>query len=164
MLGAFQYYIYTRYNRAEISALMELQRKFQRESQYGIAEGGSTPEPFHEDEVAIVSGVLKTYEKSVKDAMIPLGRVYCLPMDTKLDVNTMADIMAAGYSRVLVYEGETQNIRGYLQVKRLIILSPDDERSIRSIYLRQPQVVSPDASLLDLLNKFQVCGGGKVVL
>ena len=29
----------------------------------------------------------------------------------------MADIMAAGYSRVLVYEGEdTRNIRGYLQV------------------------------------------------
>lgn len=34
----------------------------------------------------------------------------------------MADIMAAGYSRILVYEGEdTRNIRGYLQVRRTAV-------------------------------------------
>ena len=44
-------------------------------------------------------------------------QVFCLGMHEKLSGNTMADIMAAGYSRVLVYEGEdTRNIRGYLQV------------------------------------------------
>ncbi len=133
---------------------MEVQWTVQKDKE---SEGDSTmAAPLHEDEVAIVSGVLQTYEKSVKDAMIPLDRVYCLSRDTKLDKHTMADIMAAGYSRVLVYEGETENIRGYLQVKRLIILSPDDERVIRSIYLRLPQVVSPNDSLLDLLNIFQV--------
>lgn len=45
-------------------------------------------------------------------------QVFCLSRDEKLDANTMADIMAAGYSRVLVYEGaDTRNIRGYLQVR-----------------------------------------------
>ncbi len=133
---------------------MEVQRTVQNNKG---SEGDLTmAAPLHEDEVAIVSGVLQTYEKSVKDAMIPLDRVYCLSIDTKLDINIMADIMAAGYSRVLVYEGETENIRGYIQVKRLIILNPDDERVIRSVYLRLPQVVSPNESLLNLLNIFQV--------
>ncbi len=154
-MSIIMYVHHIRYNRAEISALMELQRGIQQDVKECSADELST-DPLHEDEVAIVSGVLQTYEKSVKDAMIPLDRVYCLSMDTKLDKNTMADIMAAGYSRVPVYDGETENIRGYLQVKRLIILSPDDERVIRSIYLRLPQVVSPNDSLLDLLNVFQV--------
>ncbi len=145
---------YKKYSRAEISALMEVQRSVQKNTENAHDEAEYAP--LHEDEVAIVSGVLQTYKKSVKDAMIPLDRVYCLPIDTKLDKNTMADIMAAGYSRVLVYEGETENIRGYFQVKRLIVLNPDDERVIRSLYLRQPQVVSPEESLLELLNIFQM--------
>lgn len=45
------------------------------------------------------------------------GQVFCLGNHEKLDANTMADIIAAGYSRVLVYDGQdTRNIRGYLQV------------------------------------------------
>lgn len=44
-------------------------------------------------------------------------QVFCLGVDEKLSGNTMADIMASGYSRVLIYEGpDTRNIRGYLQV------------------------------------------------
>ena len=45
-------------------------------------------------------------------------KVYCLSIDAKLDENTMADIMAAGHSRVLVFDGQDcRNIRGYLQVR-----------------------------------------------
>ncbi|CAN0001599.1 unnamed protein product, partial [Hapterophycus canaliculatus] len=83
-------------------------------------------------------------------------QVFCLGIEEKLSGNTMADIMAAGYSRVLVYEGnDTRNIRGYLQVKKLIVLNPDDERVINSLVLRIPVVVSPTKSLLELLNTFQ---------
>lgn len=43
--------------------------------------------------------------------------MFCLSQEEKLSANTMADIMASGYSRVLVYAGsDTLNIRGYLQV------------------------------------------------
>lgn len=41
------------------------------------------------------------------------------------------------------------------QVKKLIILNPDDERTIGSLMLRVPVVVSPNKSLLELLNTFQ---------
>ncbi|CAN0022155.1 unnamed protein product [Ectocarpus fasciculatus] len=88
--------------------------------------------------------------------MITMDKVFCLGNHEKLDANTMADIMAAGYSRVLVYDGQdTRNIRGYLQVKKLIVLSPDDERVISTLMLRVPVVVSPKKSLLELLNTFQ---------
>jgi hypothetical protein len=44
-------------------------------------------------------------------------KVYSLSIDACLDENCMADIIAAGYSRVLVYSGtDTRNVRGYLQV------------------------------------------------
>ncbi|CAB1114432.1 unnamed protein product [Ectocarpus sp. CCAP 1310/34] len=41
------------------------------------------------------------------------------------------------------------------RVKKLIVLSPDDERVISSLMLRVPVVVSPKKSLLELLNTFQ---------
>ncbi len=41
------------------------------------------------------------------------------------------------------------------QVKKLIVLNPDDERTISSLMLRVPVVVSPNKSLLELLNTFQ---------
>jgi hypothetical protein len=44
-------------------------------------------------------------------------KVYSLSIDAKLDENCMADMIAAGYSRVLVYSGDNvANVRGYLQV------------------------------------------------
>jgi metal transporter CNNM len=109
----------------------------------------------HADEVAIVNGVLQTSEKSVADAMLTMDKVFCLSMDARLDEGTMADIIAAGFSRILIYDGNTRNIRGYLQVKRLIIISPEDKRVIRSLALRKPVIVSPHQSLLEVLNIFQ---------
>ncbi|CBJ32337.1 conserved unknown protein [Ectocarpus siliculosus] len=139
---------FKRYNRAEISALVEVQQELSCEDVTNL--------PLHADEVSIVNGVLLTAEKSVAEAMITMDKVFCLGINEKLDANTMADVMAAGYSRVLVYEGEdTRNIRGYLQVKKLIVLNPDDERVISSLMLRVPVVVSPKKSLLELLNTFQ---------
>ncbi|CAM9550249.1 unnamed protein product, partial [Scytosiphon promiscuus] len=139
---------FKRYNRAEIAALVEVQHELSHED----ADSPS----LHVDEVSIVNGVLLTAQRSVSEAMITMDKVFCLETEEKLSGNTMADIMAAGYSRVLVYQGnDTRNIRGYLQVKKLIVLNPDDERVISSLMLRIPVVVSPTKSLLELLNTFQ---------
>jgi hypothetical protein len=56
-------------------------------------------------------------------------KVYSLSIDAKLDENCMADMIAAGYSRVLVYSGDNvANVRGYLQVLytalRRVMISP----------------------------------------
>lgn len=45
----------------------------------------------------------------------------------------MADIMASGYSRVLVYEGsDTRNIRGYLQVKHAVVVGDEMKHMLDS--------------------------------
>jgi metal transporter CNNM len=154
---------YKRYNRAEISALVEVQHDLstqERRKSSTDLEGGrifATENPLHPDEVAIVLGVLGVGQKSVSDAMVLFDRVYSLNIDQVLDSDCMASIMAAGHSRIPVFEGENRrNIRGYLQVKKLIVLNPDDARCIRSLVLRIPEVVSPNSSLLELLNIFQL--------
>lgn len=54
-----------------------------------------------------------------------------------------------------MYRGSPHNVCGILLVKKLIVLSPDDERKISSLGLRYPLPVSPDTPLLELLNLFQ---------
>ena len=46
-------------------------------------------------------------------------------------------------------------IRGFLLVKRLIVLDPASRRRVGTLSLRQPLVVSPLCPLIDLLNAFQ---------
>ncbi|CAM9304663.1 unnamed protein product [Chrysoparadoxa australica] len=147
-----------RYSRADLAALVEVTAGLGHENGDGteLNENGEEP-PLLDDEVAIVHGVLKVSGSSVRSAMINIDQVFCLSIDAVLDADTMALILACGYSRILIYEGDdTRNLRGYLQVKRLIVLSPDDNRIIRSLALRLPEVVSPDESLLELLNVFQL--------
>lgn len=44
---------------------------------------------------------------------------------------------------------------GYLLLKRLIVLDPDDGRDVETLRLRQPVYVGPDTGLLELLQQFQ---------
>lgn len=68
----------------------------------------------------------------------------------------LAMIMSSGYSRIPVYQSKDPNhIRGFLLVKRLIVMDPSSRRAVGSLSLRQPIVVSPQCPLIDLLNTFQ---------
>lgn len=60
-----------------------------------------------------------------------------LSTDDVLDEEMLALIMSSGYSRIPVYQGRYQgHIRGYLLVKRLIVIEPrvrpTDHRTYRS--------------------------------
>ncbi|KAG5193132.1 hypothetical protein JKP88DRAFT_346455 [Tribonema minus] len=103
---------YKRYSRAEIAALVEVQLELSKRDD----NPNAFEQPLHADEVAIVHGVLQASEKTVADAMLTMDRVYSISMDVELDDGKMADLLAAGYSRVPVFEGaDVRNIRGYLQ-------------------------------------------------
>lgn len=71
----------------------------------------------------------------------------------------MSDILGHGFSRIPVHaadgDGGAHCVRGYLLVKRLIVIDPTHERRISGLHLRQPVVVGPDTSLLELLREFQ---------
>ena len=80
-----------------------------------------------------------------------MDKVFMLPTSAKLNGDTMADILACGFSRVPVYKGSKHNVSGLLLVKRLIVLNPEDERLVASVCSRKPAVVGLQTSLLDAL-------------
>jgi len=115
----------------------------------------ATAAGLHTDEVMIMHGALDLKETYAEDKMIPLGQCFMIQADAKLTENVLADIVAAGHSRVLVYDGHRSNIRGLLLVKKLIVINPNDKRQVDSLFLRAPIYVRPSTSLLVLLNLFQ---------
>ena len=94
------------------------------------------------------------------DVITPLRHVYCIPDTTILSERTIVNIYASGYSRIPVYNAEIGKtaIVGVLITKQLIVLNPNDERPISSMPLYTPLCISPDTSLVDVLNLFQTGG------
>lgn len=162
---------FKRYTREELSTLVELQREAGVRSRRSAAlhgppgAGGSAARekeiaehvrPITVDEATIVAGVLKCHSKRICDAMKPMDEVYALCENDVLNENKLIEIMACGFSRIPVHSAKSRSdIRGFLLVKRLIILDPEDNRPIKTLPLRQPIVVSPTGSLLELINVFQ---------
>jgi len=121
----------------------------------------AVPSPDHldqrltSDEMTIIHGVLELKGKTIRDAMVPLDDVYMLPLDTVLDIDSLAEILSRGHSRIPLYDGDRTNVRGVLLVKRLIVVSPADNRILRTIGSRWPLICAPDTPLLEMLNLFQ---------
>jgi len=170
------------YSRTEISALVQLQKRSRMRSTsrptindddmlqssvhstlhslYGEEEEEELEDTgldlgLSADEIHIMTGAIRAHSSTVADCMVPMDKVYGLSMDDRLDLNRMAEIMAHGFSRLPVYKDEITNIRGFLLVKRLVVLNPRDELPVNSLTLFTPICVSPDLPLLKLLNLFQ---------
>ena len=110
-----------------------------------------------DDEVTIVRETLKLAQKTVLDAMTPMRDVHMLPWETTaFDEDTLAGVLGAGFSRVPVFRGGNRhNVVGTLMVKKLIVLDPNERRTVRDVPLRAPLLAHPDAGLLETLNAFQ---------
>lgn len=167
-----------KYTRDEISALMRVQfdirngRKLLRgastrpdsvgRGEEGIRRSslslaGVADPDITTDEVDIVSGVLSTAQLKAAAVMTNIGRVFSLSTDAAMDETTMGAVMGSGFSRIPVYAGADRgDLRGFLIVKRLIALDPEDARPVSSLPIVAPVVIPPDASLLETLNRFQV--------
>jgi len=112
---------------------------------------------FEADTRKMLLGAVDTERSRVGDEGIltPMNRVFMLPLDGKMDGDTMARIFYSGFSRVLVYGQNKHNIRGVLIVKRLLFLDPHKERRIDTLHLKEMHVFPADMTLHDALNVFQ---------
>ncbi|KAG3176531.1 hypothetical protein PC128_g17244 [Phytophthora cactorum] len=135
----------------EVEVEIETPNQRKRRRQQALASGTR----LNVDEVTIIHGALDLSSKTVTEVMIPMSEIFMLEIGTKLNHNTMADILASGHSRIPVYETRRSNIVGLLFVKKLIVLDPDDARPIRDLVLRKPILVSPSGSCYSMLNEFQ---------
>jgi len=128
----------------------------------GAASPGGPEEHFVEshallrDEVTMLEGVLELSKKTVADVFTPAEEIFSLSTDDVMDRATMTRVIESGFSRVPVHEKDDPNaLRGFLLVKLLIRLDPDDATPVSTLTLMPALSIHPDVSLFDALNAFQ---------
>ena len=90
--------------------------------------------------------------------MTCLEDCYMLPIETKLNFETISEIKDQGYSRIPVYEGERSNIVHILYAKDLLFIDPDDEKPIEEVckfYKNEVNFVYSDTILTDMFDEFK---------
>jgi len=118
-------------------------------------------ESIHVDEVTMVEGALQMKTKTAFEVFTPLNRMFAVPETLILNEDTVVDIYSSGYSRIPVYEINTQKpksqtaIKGILVSKNLIVVNMNDERPLSTMPLLTPPCVSPKMNLVELVNLFQ---------
>ncbi|KAL8153459.1 hypothetical protein V2J09_011219 [Rumex salicifolius] len=117
-------------------------------------EAGKGGELTH-DETAIIGGALELAQKTAKDVMTPMSRVFSLDCNDTLNKDTLELIMRKGHSRIPIYSGTPTNIIGILLVKNLIVCQFEDEMPIRDLTIRIIPRFHENQPLYDILNQFQ---------
>jgi len=111
------------------------------------------------DELKIMHGVMNLTHMTARNAVMPLSKTWMLEGSQRLTQGLMQEILASGFSRIPLYKGNRHNVRGFLLVKKLIVVSPEEEgnkgRCVESLGVDPLVVVPPSIFMLDLLNKFQ---------
>jgi hypothetical protein len=108
-----------------------------------------------QSEVGIMTRILQLAGTTLQDALIPTSKVYSLCCSTRLDKRALAAIAHTGYSRIPVYFEHNRRFVGYILAKSLLDVDPAQALPVSSLPLRQPLVVSPDTSLLSVLDLFK---------
>lgn len=98
----------------------------------------------------LLTGAIDLVGLEATHVMVPRPDVTALSLDTTLAEFERA-FTAEGYSRIPVYEGDLDNIRGFVHAKDLLQLSPDDlDRPIPDDMVRKVLVV-PESARVDRL-------------
>ncbi|WWC66089.1 uncharacterized protein I303_108711 [Kwoniella dejecticola CBS 10117] len=135
------------------------------------AEGGGD---LDFDTVQMAQGALDLAQKSVKEAMTPIEDVFMLPIEAKLDYETLGHVVKSGHSRIPVYQmvevpdinlaapskgpARTKMVKkvlGSLLVKSCVLLDPEDATPLASIPINAIPSVPYDERLTNMLNVFQ---------
>jgi len=112
-------------------------------------------ENLKQSEVGIMSSILQLAGTSLREALIPVDGVYCLCGSTRLDRRFLLAIARTGYSRVPVYFEHRRRFVGYILTKSLLEVDPTQCLPVSALPLRQPLIVSPEVSLLSILDMFR---------
>ncbi|KAL7425285.1 hypothetical protein Q5752_000973 [Cryptotrichosporon argae] len=128
------------------------------------------------DTVTMAQGALDLAQKTVKDAMTPIEDVFMLPIEAKLDYETLGLVVRAGHSRIPVYQmvevpdidlsGSTiaqgqaktkmvKKVIGCLLVKSCVLLDPEDATPLAQVPINAIPTVPWNEPLTNMLNAFQ---------
>lgn len=112
-------------------------------------DGAPLPELDRQERV-LIGNVLHLRAMSVDDVMIPRADIVAMPARATLD-EALDLVRREGHSRFPIYGEQLDDIVGMIHVKDLLTYAgPREAFSIASI-LREPLLVAPQVSVLDLL-------------
>jgi len=116
--------------------------------------------PLSRDETNIIKGALEVKGKNAKECMTPLEKVFMLDIKTPLNKETVSQMIQNGFSRIPVYDGSRNNIKGVLLIKSLITLLVYDigqkrPGSVEELELHPCLTFSGNTPLYTVLGQFQ---------
>ncbi len=111
------------------------------------------------EQAQLLQQVFRFEEKIVRDIMVPLDRVVAVDLTWPLD-KILRVANSTGHSRLPVYEGHIDKVRGVLHIKQIVgleVVKPTESSTYRTIenLLRKPFFISESLLIHDLLRRFK---------
>lgn len=105
------------------------------------------------DQAALLRGIFRFEDKIVRDIMVPKDKLTAI--DAEWDVDRVVEVARlSGHSRMPVYKGDLDNIRGVLHIKQLVGSDKPTQEAIDRL-MRPPMFVSESMLIQDLLRRFK---------
>ncbi|MEM7153025.1 MAG: hemolysin family protein [Myxococcota bacterium] len=105
------------------------------------------------DQAALLRGIFRFEDKIVRDIMVPEGRMTAIDLNWDIE-RVIERAHASGHSRMPVYTGALDQIKGVLHIKQLVGLRHPGREDIERV-MRPPMFVSESLLIQDLLQRFR---------
>jgi CBS domain containing-hemolysin-like protein len=112
-------------------------------------------EEIEEEERELITSIFEFGDTVVREVMVPRPDMVAIRSDATLD-EALGKIIKAGFSRIPMYEGDTDNIVGVLYAKDLLkkVHEGDDDAKLRPLG-RSPMFVPEQKKVAELLREMQ---------
>lgn len=108
-----------------------------------------------EDEVEIIESALQLSEKTIRDIMRPIDKVYWLNEAAILDSETVDEITRHGYSRVPIFDAALTKCHGVLLMKDMVDIDFDENPlPVTDFVLHPTRLVGSRTALDTMFRKF----------
>lgn len=109
----------------------------------------------HVEERMMIDSIFEFGETTVKEIMVPRIDMVCIEASSSIK-DLIRLVREKGHSRIPVYEGRIDNIRGIIHVKDLIPLLDKPSNKVKLMDLARPAYFVPESKKIDyLLRDFQ---------
>jgi putative hemolysin len=105
------------------------------------------------DQAALLRGIFRFEDKIVRDIMVPRDRLTAIDLQWPL-ARAVEVAQRSGHSRMPVYEGDLDHIKGVLHIKQLVGVDDVDRPEVEKM-MRPPMYVSESLLIADLLHRFK---------
>ena len=107
-----------------------------------------------QEESRIIKNIINLEEKTVEDILTPRKMIFSLDQGMKVK-DVWQEIHKSGLSRILIYEKDKENVKGYVLAKDVFYLNlvNKGEESLKSILI-EVNAFPENTNCLHLLNKF----------